>query len=149
MVRRIKPVPRIIKIGTEIKRIQRESIARAGRYPNWDETWIPRVDIYEKAREIVVEAEIPGVAASDISITVQSNRVEFEGRKKEVVASGKIRYLLLEREFGGFRRLVPLPATVVPDQARAYLENGVVTLYLKKYLPDETKRTDPDREKGA
>ncbi len=137
MVRRIKPVPRIIKIENEIKRIRRASLVKPVRYPSWDETWIPRVDVYEKAKEIIVEAEIPGVAASDISITVQSNRVEFKGQKKEVVSSGKIRYLLLEREYGGFRRLVALPATVVPDRAKATLENGVVILHLKKYLPGE------------
>jgi HSP20 family protein len=97
------------------------------------------VDISEKAREIIVEAEIPGVGASDIMIRVHSNRVEIKGMKKEAVSPEKIRFLRLEREFGGFRRLVPLPSTVVPDRAQAFLENGVLTLRLKKYLPQEEK----------
>jgi HSP20 family protein len=97
------------------------------------------VDIYEKAKEIVVEAEIPGVGAADIMITVHSNRVEIKGRKKEGVSSEKIRFLRLEREFGSFRRLVALPSTVVPDKAKAFLENGVLALRLKKYLPHEEK----------
>jgi HSP20 family molecular chaperone IbpA len=141
MIRRIKPVPRIIKISTEIRRIKREPVVHRQKFLEWDETWIPRVDIYEKPKEIVVEAEIPGVAQSDITITVQSNRMEIRGMKKESLSSEKIKYLRLEREFGSFRRLVALPGTVVPDKAKAFLENGVLMLRLRKYCPKEDKDT--------
>jgi HSP20 family protein len=139
MIRRIKPVSRIIKINTEIGRIKRAPFVRREKLLQWDETWIPRVDIYEKPREIIVEAEIPGVAESDITITVQSNRVEIRGMKKESISSEKIKYLRLEREFGSFRRLVALPSTVSPDKAKAFMENGVLILLLKKYFPKEDK----------
>jgi HSP20 family protein len=139
MIRRIKPVSRVIKINTEIDRIKREPLVRREKFLEWDESWVPRVDIYEKPREIIVEVEIPGVAQSDITITVQSNRLEIKGMKKESVASEKIKFLRLEREFGGFRRLVALPSTVVPDKAKAFLENGVLLLHLKKYVPNEDK----------
>jgi len=141
MIRRITPVSRIIKINTEISRISQGPLVRREKFLDWDETWIPRVDIYEKSREIIVEAEIPGVPQSDITITVQSNRVEIKGMKKENISSKKIRYLRLEREFGSFRRFVALPSTVVPDKAKAFLENGVLTLFLKKYIPKEDKDT--------
>jgi HSP20 family protein len=139
MIRKIKPISRIVKINTEIDRIKREPLARREKFLEWDESWIPRVDIYEKKREIIVEAEIPGVSQSDITITVQSNRVEIKGMKKESISSEKIKYLRLEREFGSFRRLVALPSTVSPDKAKAFLENGVLVLLLKKYFPKEDK----------
>jgi HSP20 family protein len=139
MIRKIKPVSRIIKIGTEIDRIKRAPISRGDRGLDLVENWIPRVDVYEKPREIIVEAEIPGVFEGDIIITVQSSRVEIRGMKKEHVPSEKIRYLRLEREFGSFRRLVGLPAAVLPDRAKAFLENGVLTLRLLKFMPEEEK----------
>jgi HSP20 family protein len=139
MIRRIKPIARIVKINTEINRIKRAPFVRREKYLEWDETWIPRVDIYEKPREIIVEAEIPGVTQSDITITVQSNRVEIEGTKKEGISSERIKFLRLEREFGSFRRLVALPTTVAPDKAKAFLENGVLILLLKKYITKEDK----------
>lgn len=139
MVRKIKPVSRIIRIETEIDRIQWASAPRRDRFLDWDENWIPRVDVYEKPGEIVVEVEVPGVGQSDLDITVQSTRVEIKGMKKERSSSERIRYLRLEREFGSFRRLVALPAAVVPDRAKAFLHNGVLTLQLKKYLPEEDK----------
>jgi HSP20 family protein len=141
MIRKIKPVSRIIKIETEVRPARRAPLVRREKFPTWDESWVPRVDIYEKAKEIVVEAEIPGVGAADLVITVHSNRVEIKGMKKEGVSSEKIRFLRLEREFGSFRRLVALPSTVVPDKAKAILENGVLALRLKKYLAQEEKET--------
>jgi HSP20 family molecular chaperone IbpA len=141
MVRKIKPVSRIIKINTEINRIKRAPVSRRAAALDLDENWIPRVDVYEKPREIIVEAEIPGIAQTDIVITVQSSRVEVRGMKKETVPSEKIRYLRLEREFGSFRRLVGLPATVLPDRAKAFLLNGVLTIRLVKFMPDEERGT--------
>jgi HSP20 family protein len=141
MIRKIKPVSRIIKISTEIDRIKRAPVPRGNRVLDLDENWIPRVDVYEKPREIIVEAEIPGVAQADIIITVQSSRVEIRGMKKENIPSEKIRYLRLEREFGSFRRLVALPAMVLPDRAKAFLQNGVLTLHLIKIMPEEDKET--------
>jgi len=141
MVRKIKPVSRVIRISTEINRIKRAPVANLSRVLDLDENWIPRVDVYEKPREIIVEAEIPGVAQTDIIITVQSSRVEVRGMKKESVPSEKISYLRLEREFGSFRRLVGLPATVLPDRAKAFLQNGVLTLRLVKFMPDKDSET--------
>jgi HSP20 family protein len=142
MIRKIRPVSRIIKISTEIDRIKRAPVSPVGRLLDLDENWIPRVDVYEKPREIVVEAEMPGVAEADIIITVQSSRVEIRGMKKEQIRSEKIHYLRLEREFGSFRRLVGLPTTVLPDRAKAFLQNGVLTLRLKKFVPEEDKEEE-------
>ncbi len=137
MVRKIKPVSHKVKIQTEVDRIQRARVVRNDTVPRLDEFWLPAVDVFEKAGEIVVEAEIPGVSPSDIMITVQSNRVEIKGAKEEASLSDKVRYLRLEREFGRFRRLVALPCTVVPDKARAFLDNGVLVILLIKYRPKE------------
>lgn len=139
MVKRIQPVSRIIKIDAEVRRIRSWQGVKESPGSSWALHWIPRVDIYEKKEEIIVEAEVPGVAETDIEITVQSNRVELKGQKKENLSSSKVRFLRLEREFGPFRRLVVLPGTVVPEKAKAFLSNGVLTLWLKKYLTEEDR----------
>ena len=137
MVRKIKPVSRIIRVERGIDRIDRTRGPRRDTFVDLDENWIPRVDVYEKPGEIFVEVEVPGVGPADLVITVQSSRIEIKGMKKERGSPEGIRFLRLEREFGSFRRLVALPATVVPDRAKAFLDNGVLTLQLKKYLPKE------------
>jgi HSP20 family protein len=142
MVKKIKPVSRQVKIQTEVDRIQLDRVVRGDSVPRIDEFWLPAVDVVEKAGEIVIEAEIPGVSQADITISVQSNRVEIKGAKKEPAPAGKAKYLRLEREFGRFRRLIALPCTVVPDQARAFLDNGVLVIVLVRYQPAETTGID-------
>ena len=136
MVKKIRPISRIIKITTEVSPGGTARFQKAS-YLDWDERWSPRVDIYEKQQEIVIEAEVPGMPRADLTITVHSNQVEIKGTKKEGLSSGQIRYLRLERGYGSFRRLLALPSTVVPDKAKAYLENGILTIVLKKYRPKE------------
>jgi HSP20 family protein len=59
-------------------------------------------------------------------------RIEIRGVKKEASIATDPRYLRLEREYGAFQRSVALPCAVVPDKARAVLENGVLIVYIRK-----------------
>ncbi len=102
-------------------------------FASWPAPWIPRVDIYEKKDELVVEVELPGVDSHDLIVTVHANRVELKGRKREEEAVKGRSYIRLEREYGEFSRFIPLPCLVIPDHSRAWLEDGVLTLRLKKY----------------
>jgi HSP20 family molecular chaperone IbpA len=54
------------------------------------------------------------------------------GFKRELGTHHGSRYMRLEREFGAFRRDVVVPGAVDPDRACAALENGVLTVVLKK-----------------
>ena len=93
---------------------------------------LPAVDIYEKENEIIVEMELPGVPQKDIRILLYASRVEVSGLKRESPAPQGVRYLRLEREFGAFRRDVFVPGAVDPEKAYASLENGILTIILRK-----------------
>jgi HSP20 family protein len=88
---------------------------------------------------VIVSAELPGVSQNDITILLHSNRLEIKGIKREKQTRSEIRYHRLEREYGTFRRYVFLPSAVVPDKSRALLENGVLTVILKKYRRQKEK----------
>ena len=132
MVRRIKPVSRVRRAETEVRRTEGPAPLRGRLVLPLGELAVPAVDIYEKEREIVVEIEVPGVLEKDIRILLYPSRIEVRGLKREGAASGGVRYLRLEREFGAFRREVPLPGAVAPDRAYASLENGILTVVLGK-----------------
>lgn len=132
MMKRIKPVSRIIRIETRITRIQGKSAFQKRELLSWNERWAPLVDVYEKEDEIVVEAEIPGINEKDVTVTVHSNCLEVKGIKRETAVPESTKYLRLEREYGGFRQIVILPSSVRPDEAKAVLENGILSIVLKK-----------------
>lgn len=132
MVKRIKPVSRTEKIEADINRITAEVFFHKREFLGLDESWVPCVDVSEKENEIIVEMEVPGVAQKDINILLHSNRLEISGVKREKLPEGRKRYLRLEREYGNFRRYVYLPSLVMPEKARASLENGILSIVLKK-----------------
>ncbi len=132
MVRRIKPVSRSRKAETEVRRTESAAPPQRRPLPGLGELTLPAVDIYEKEEEIIVEMELPGVHEKDIKILLYASRMEVGGFKREDVNDRGARYLRLEREFGAFRRDVVMPCAVDPEKAYASLENGILTIVLRK-----------------
>jgi HSP20 family protein len=149
MIKKIKPVTRVGKIEGDIRRIVNEVMSEQRELLGLQGSWLPPVDVYEKDAEIVVEAEAPGFSAKDLVISLQQSRVEIKGIKKENEVSHGIRYLRLEREFGRFRRVIQLPCSVSPEKAKAFLENGVLTIVLKKFRESREKDVTVKIQKGS
>lgn len=137
MIKKIKPVSSIVKIEDEIQRIMGEVFFQKKEILELNEGWVPYLDIYEKENEIIVETELPGVAQKDITISLHSNRIEVKGMKRENPIPEKTKYLRLEREYGNFRRVVSLPTSILPEKTKACLENGILTIILKKFKKKE------------
>ena len=96
--------------------------------------WKPSTNIVETGDALVIEMELPGVAKSDVSITLLNNQeLIVKGLKKQPrLEQEPVTYYLFEREFGTFRRDVVVPGAVDPDRACAALENGVLTVTVPK-----------------
>lgn len=139
MVKKIKPISRTGRIEAEINRIVGEAFFQKRDFFGLDESWVPYVDLSEKGDEINVTIELPGVSQKDINILLHSNRLEITGVKKENLPQGRIKYLRLEREYGTFRRYIFLPSVVIPEKAKALLENGVLNVVLRKYKRKKEK----------
>jgi HSP20 family protein len=128
MINRIHPVIRV-----------RRSPAGIG-FPELEGGWIPRLDLVETEKALIVAMEASGLWTEDLQISLQTNRLEIKGRKKELPVPAGTRYFRLEREYGPFRRMLVLPSSVVPDRARATLHNGVLTIVLPKLRPRRDRR---------
>ena len=139
MIKKIKPISRIVKIEAEINKIVGEVFFQKKELLGLDEGWIPCIDVSENENDLKVKIELPGVTQKDVTLLLHSNRLEIKGVKRESQSQGRVKYLQLEREFGTFRRFVFLPEVVIPDKARAALEKGVLTITLKKPRPKKDK----------
>ena len=132
MKKKIRPVARIFKVETKIREVSSEVIIRRESLSSWNLLWEPAVDVYEKEQELVVEVEVPGIPAKDLRIAQWGNRLEISGLKKETVEAKKLKFHRLEREMGFFRKEIILPVPVSMEKTTAFLENGVLTIILKK-----------------
>ena len=92
----------------------------------------PRLDLRETDDEIVVSADVPGVAPEDLELEIHEDVLTLKGERKAETEKDDERGHTRERVFGSFHRRIRLPAPVDASQAEAKHENGVVTIRLPK-----------------
>ncbi len=102
--------------------------------------WNPDIDIAETDNEIIVKAEIPGVAPKDIDITVMDGTLTIKGEKKEEKEDKGKSYHRVERSYGCFTRTIDLPAHVKLDEIEAKDHHGVLEITLPKMEKAKTKK---------
>lgn len=72
---------------------------------------IPRIDVEEKDKEILVRAELPGIDKNNLNVSIQENLLTISGKKsrerKEEKEEG--RCIRSERSYGSFSRTITLP----------------------------------------
>ena len=95
-------------------------------------TFQPSVDIFEEKDAIVVAAELPGVKAEDLHITVENDLLTISGERKFERREGKGEWHRVESMYGSFTRSFALPKTVSSDTIEANLDGGVLTVRLPK-----------------
>jgi HSP20 family protein len=93
---------------------------------------VPNMDVKETDKEIVIEAELPGMEEKDVSLTLQEGVLTVQGEKKIEYDEDKENYHMMERRYGSFQRSLRLPDTVDEDKVEARFENGVLRITLPK-----------------
>jgi HSP20 family protein len=91
----------------------------------------PAINVYDQGNTAVLMAEIPGVKAEDMELTVLGDSVTLKGERREDAAEGE-RYYRRERPVGSFVRTVTLPTEVNPDSVKAEYRDGVLTVRMDK-----------------
>lgn len=89
-------------------------------------------EMEETDKEIVVRIEVPGVEKKDCEITVDGNMLYLKGEKRFERVTNDSTYHVMERAYGMFQRVIPLPYNVDADHAEANYKNGVLTVRLPK-----------------
>ena len=93
---------------------------------------VPATDLVEKDKGYELSAEMPGLDASNVDVSVSGNVLTIKGEKKEEKEEkGKNTYLS-ERRYGAFQRSFQLPEGVDKEKIEAKFENGVLTVAMPK-----------------
>jgi len=104
--------------------------------------WDPTIDISEGRKEITVRAEIPGIEAKDLDISIDGRLLSIKGEKKIEQTDKDESYYRVERSYGYFNRTIELPAEVDSKEVSASYKRGVLKIKLRKTKTYETKRIE-------
>ena len=94
--------------------------------------WMPAVDISESEEAFEVTAELPGIDAKDVNVSVQENTLTIRGeRRREEVRENETVHRI-EREYGVFERSFTLPRSADAEKIQAKYKDGVLSLTVPK-----------------
>ena len=94
--------------------------------------WSPPVDVFEEKDSLRIMAELPGVKADEVKISLENNVLTIRGEKKQTAEEHTERVHRYERCYGVFERSFTVPTTIDADHIKAAYEDGVLTLTLPK-----------------
>lgn len=100
----------------------------AGR-PGWG---LMAADIENRGDSLLVRLEAPGMDRSDFEVTVEGRQLRIRGEKSAGREERSGRFYRVERAYGRFERLIPLPVQVDGAKARARYRRGVLEVEIPK-----------------
>jgi HSP20 family protein len=92
----------------------------------------PAIDISEDEKAYKISAELPGLDAKDVDVSVSGNLLVLKGEKRQEKEEKDKNYHFSERAYGAFQRSFELPASVEQDKIAADFSKGVLTITLSK-----------------
>lgn len=100
----------------------------------------PPIDLWTGADGIRMRAQLPGVSASDIDLSVVGDTVTLKGERKEFQDVPADAYHRREREAGKWIRTIQLPFPVESDAVQASFRNGMLEVELPRAASDKPKK---------
>lgn len=145
-------------LQTEMNRLFEDFFGPSGFPALWDRApvalrsafdFTPAVDVRETDKTYQIIADIPGIDAKDVSVTVADGCVTVKGEKKCECKEEKEGYVRQERSYGSFQRVIGMPDTANLDQAEASIKDGVLIVDIPKKAESQSKQRNVEIKHAA
>jgi HSP20 family protein len=103
-----------------------------GRFADWSSGFRPNTNVTEDEKHVYISAELPGMDAENIEISLSDEALTIKGEKKQENEQQGKGCHHIERAYGSFERVINLPAEVDEDKAEAGFEKGILKITLPK-----------------
>jgi HSP20 family protein len=101
--------------------------------------FLPAVDVREEADRFIVEADLPGVAPTDIEVTAEKGVLTLRGERKPEQREAAKGYERIERRTGKFERRFALPDNAQAEAIKARFTHGVLEVSIPKQTVTATR----------
>jgi HSP20 family protein len=101
---------------------------------SWSElaAWSPRANLAETATDLELTGELPGVKPEDGHVELHDGELWVTGEMKDETEEKGKTFHKVERRYGEFRRVLPLPAEADKEKVEARLTDGVLKVLIPK-----------------
>lgn len=101
----------------------------------------PKFDVSETDDALEISAELPGMEADDIDVSIDGDYLTIKGEKKEEHEDKKKNFHVTERRYGSFSRTLNIPAANLDlEKVESKFKKGVLNLKLPKTSDAKSKR---------
>jgi HSP20 family protein len=95
--------------------------------------WVPVTDIFARGDDLVIRVELSGVDPDDVALSFSRGVLTISGTRGRDLAEG-IEFLVHERYYGEFRRLITLPKDTRTGQISSVLDRGLLVITVRGAL---------------
>lgn len=103
---------------------------------------LPKVDVIDREKEVLLRAEVPGVKKEDLHVSVTDHTVTVKAETKHEEKEEKGEFFRSERTHGSFSRTLTLPADVDSEQAKASYKDGLLEVLVPKVKKAQRKTVE-------
>jgi HSP20 family protein len=112
-------------------------------------SFIPPVDVYEDAHQLVLKLEVPGIRQEALDVQVENQTLTVKGERKFEKDEKEENFHRIERRYDSFVRSFTLPQTVDAGSVKANYEHGVLTIALAKKEAAKPKQVKVEIGSGS
>jgi HSP20 family protein len=94
--------------------------------------FVPEVNVAETDKAVEVTMELPGMKPEEVKVEILEGRLWISGEKREEKEEKGKTFHRVERRYGQFRRILPLPTKVEAERVEAQMNEGVLRIVLPK-----------------
>lgn len=127
-----KPFGELSSLRKEMDSLWDKFFGEKALAKSFPEQWSPSVDISETDDGLVVKAELPGLEAKDVNVSLSGDLLTIKGEKKKEKEEKDEHHHYIERYAGAFQRSFRLPVEIQPDKVEASFKKGVLKITLPK-----------------
>ena len=100
------------------------------------EAWFPDIEMVQRNNDLVIRADLPGLAKDDVKVDITEDAVTIQGERRQEHKKEAAGVYRSERSYGSFCRVIALPEGAMTDQAKATFKDGVLEIAMP--APPET-----------
>ncbi len=94
--------------------------------------WVPAIDVIEEKDRFVMRADVPGVRAEDIDVSMENGILSVSGKRHEETMDDSDGIHRIERISGRFYRRFSLPDTAKAEAISAKTRDGILEVVILK-----------------